>query len=298
MIRRHALFGYIRPLKPQLRMCEYDTYKAVYCGLCKQLGHSYGLFSRFTLSYDFAFLSILSMALREEPPQFCRERCIAHPLVKKSCCAPDDCSRFAACTAMIMLYYKVDDNYRDSRFGGKLLMLLAKPFAANARRRAMQEHPELDAIIAKMMKQQNILEQAKCDSIDEAAEPSAQSLSHIFELLGTGEAQCRVLSRLGYLLGRWVYFMDALDDLEEDIKQGGYNAFALADTLTLQSDLQPTRNAARAALNQTAAEIAKAYELLELKRYQPILDNVIYLGLKNSLNLVEEKRSNAHDRSL
>ena len=32
------MFGYVKPCSAQLRVCEYETYKAVYCGLCKQLG--------------------------------------------------------------------------------------------------------------------------------------------------------------------------------------------------------------------------------------------------------------------
>lgn len=293
------MFGYIRPLKPQMRVCEYETYKAVYCGLCKQLGKSYGLLSRFTLSYDFAFLSILSMALSEEPPEFCRQRCMVHPLRKQGCCVPDGSSRFAACTAMVLLYYKVEDNYRDSAFGGKLLALFMRPFAAHARKRALREFPELDEIAGSTIVKQTALEAAHCTDVDAAAEPTAASLGAIFALLHKTEAERRVLERLGYLLGRWVYLIDALDDLSDDIAHGGYNVYALSYGLqTPQDDPGPAREAARAVLNQTAAEIAKAYELLELKRYRPILDNVIYLGLKNSMMLVEEKRSNAHDRSL
>ncbi|WP_312641804.1 DUF5685 family protein [Hydrogenoanaerobacterium sp.] len=292
------MFGYIKPFKPQMRICEYDTYKAVYCGLCKQLGSSYGLAARFTLSYDFAFFSILSMSLQEESPHFCKERCFANPLKKKYCCRLNESSLFSACTAMILLYYKVDDNYRDSKFWGKLLMLLVKPFASSARKKAMLQYPQLDAIVAEMMRQQYALEQAGCSSIDEAAQPTALSLAKICELLGKDDSQKRILNRFGYLLGRWVYLIDAVDDLEDDMKSGSYNAFVLENHLTPQSDLTEIRSVTVAALNQTAAEIAKTYELLELKRYKPILDNVIYFGLKNSLHLVEEKRSNTHDRSL
>ena len=36
------MFGYVRPFKPYMRMFEYDIYKAVYCGLCKDMGRRYG----------------------------------------------------------------------------------------------------------------------------------------------------------------------------------------------------------------------------------------------------------------
>lgn len=283
------MFGYIKPFKPQMRICEYDTYKAVYCGLCKQLGGSYGLAARFTLSYDFAFLSILSMALEEDSPSFCKERCFANPFKKKVCCRLNQSSQFSACTAMVMLYHKVEDNYRDSGIGGKLLMLLAKPFAASARKKALLQYPVLDEMIGGMMKRQFALEQAGCTSIDEAAEPTAACLGQVFALLGKEDAQRRVLQRMGYLLGRWVYLMDAVDDLEGDLKSGSYNVFVIAGTAQPDSP-EDLRTQTAATLNQTAAEIAKTYELLNLYRYQPILDNIIYLGLKNALNLIEAKK--------
>ena len=98
-------------------MIEYDTYKAVYCGLCKQLGKAFGPFSRMTLSYDFAFLSLLSLGVAEECRGFKREPCAANPLKKKPClCACED-SAFSASAAMLMLYYKVKDNYQDGGAG-------------------------------------------------------------------------------------------------------------------------------------------------------------------------------------
>ncbi|MEG0115579.1 MAG: DUF5685 family protein, partial [Hydrogenoanaerobacterium sp.] len=153
------MFGYIKPFKPQMRICEYDTYKAVYCGLCKQLGHSYGIAARFTLSYDFAFLSLLDMSLLDEPPKFCKERCFANPLKKRYCCKSDEASRLSACTAMVMLYYKVEDNYRDLGFLGKALMLFIKPFTSAALRKAKTEYPVLDEIVADILKKQLVFEE-------------------------------------------------------------------------------------------------------------------------------------------
>ena len=76
------MFGYIRIGKPELKVKEYDMYKAVYCSLCRELGKEYGFFTRFTLSYDFTFLALLELSLRED---FCgthRKRCVCNPLKK------------------------------------------------------------------------------------------------------------------------------------------------------------------------------------------------------------------------
>ena len=58
------MFGYVRACKPELKIKEYETYKAVYCSLCRLMGREYGLWSRFTLSYDFTFLALLNMSLK------------------------------------------------------------------------------------------------------------------------------------------------------------------------------------------------------------------------------------------
>ena len=158
-----VLFGYIKPYKPEMKIIEFDTYKAIYCGLCKQLGRAFGPFARMTLSYDFAFLSLLSLGVTDSCPSFKRESCAANPMKKKPClCACDD-SRFAASAAMTMLYYKVLDNYRDSGVGGRLASLLLLPWANRARKKARALYPQMDEIIGREMEKQRAVEaQGRC----------------------------------------------------------------------------------------------------------------------------------------
>ena len=104
------LFGYVKPYKPELKIAEFEWYKGIYCGLCKQMGRLYGPIARMMLSYDMTFLALVSLSLKDQCHGLKRQVCIAHPLTKKNCmCACDDLS-FAAHTAMIMAYYKVKDN--------------------------------------------------------------------------------------------------------------------------------------------------------------------------------------------
>lgn len=293
------MFGYIKPLKPEMKIREFDTYQAVYCGLCKQLGASFGPFARLTLSYDFAFLAMLSMSLQEEPPVFHRERCFVNPLKKKFCCKCSSSSHFSGCVAMIMLYHKARDNWADSRLGGKLLAALSLPFCRNARRKAAAEHPEVDAVISQCMEKQAQIEAASSPLVDEAAEPSAQALSFLCKTLSQDPIQQRVLERLGYLLGRWVYCIDALDDLKDDLKNGNYNPYLKAWQVSPNAPLPPgCVEEAVASLYATTAEISASYELLTLYHYKPILDNIIYLGLKNSVDVIRKKRSDENDRSI
>lgn len=294
-----VLFGYIKPYKPEMKIIEFDTYKAIYCGLCKQLGRAFGPFARMTLSYDFAFLSLLSLGVTDSCPSFKRESCAANPMKKKPClCACDD-SRFAASAAMTMLYYKVLDNYRDSGVGGRLASLLLLPWANRARKKARALYPQMDEIIGREMEKQRAVE-AQGGSVDAAAEPSARALAEITALIPASETDRRVLYRIGYLVGRWVYLMDALDDMEDDLKSGSFNPYLQKFSLSGQdADLTQARNYAVGVIHLTAGELSNTYELLGLKRYKSILDNIIYLGLKNTLSLVlngeHEKKKKQED---
>ena len=50
------MFGYIVPLKQELRMRELAQYNAYYCGLCASIGARFGQTARLTLNYDSTFL--------------------------------------------------------------------------------------------------------------------------------------------------------------------------------------------------------------------------------------------------
>ena len=53
------MFGYIKTCTPQLRLCEWEAYRGIYCGLCRTLGRRFGPLARLTLSYDFTFYATL-----------------------------------------------------------------------------------------------------------------------------------------------------------------------------------------------------------------------------------------------
>lgn len=287
------MFGYVKPCKPELKVKEFDTFKAIYCGLCKQLSKTYGPLASLTLSYDFAFVAALSLGLSDQCGGFRKCRCVANPLKRKACAIPSEDLNFCASTAMLMVYYKIKDDLQDSRFWGKLRSLFLLPLAAAARKKARRLYPETDQVLSEVWVRQAVVEQESYPSIDRAADPTASALGKICETLSTDTRQKAILSRFGYLTGRYVYFADALDDLEEDQKRGGYNPF-LVRFSDRQASLQEIRDYAVGVLNLTIGELAAAYELLDLKRYKTILDNIIYLGLQQEIQVILQKGSHSN----
>ncbi len=276
-------------------MREYDTYKAVYCGLCHQLGHTFGPLARFTLSYDFTFLAMLAMAVTEEKPAFDKCACFINPLKKSMTLCDCPSLLYSADAAIIMFYYKMLDNQADQRGLKKWGARLALIFLSKPHQQAAKRFPHLEEALATASSAQTQLEQEHCNQIDRACEPTAQALSKICEQLTQDTNNRRVLNRFGYLLGRYIYLCDALDDLEEDQKSGNYNPFLQAAEMAGEPNLQQCRQQAMDTLYMTIGEIGKTYSLLALTNFEPILSNVVYLGLKHTVSLIINKRSDQND---
>lgn len=278
------MFGYVKPYNPELRVRELEEYKAVYCGLCKQLGRSFGVFARFTLSYDFAFLAMLKTALDSEIcPETERCACIAHPFCKRIRVRENAAMQMAARAAMISVYYKLLDDRGDEGFFRRIGAVLLLPFAKRARRKALAfaDGAAADEAAAKMSAAQAQLEAEKCQIPDAAAEPTANFLAAVLKNCAATAEQAAVLERFGYLLGRYVYLYDALDDLEDDRRRGRYNPFLYAGG--------EAAIAAKNALFLTTAELSDDFDLLELHRYEGILENIIRIGLRAEVIRIEKK---------
>lgn len=279
--RERRLFGYVRLYKPTIRMGEYEQYRGIYCTLCRRLGKRYGLHARMALSYDCTFLALLPMALSEQPPGFCPGRCSFNPTKKCLRCENTGAVDRAAELSALLTYYKLQDTRRDEPLFTRLGATLLWPLAALDRKRAARRWPEADRRIAAMMEQQSRLEQDRCPSIDRAAEPFAQLLEWLAADTAADEAARRVLGRFGYCLGRWVYLIDAADDLAEDLAKNRYNPYIFAMNIQKGDDLavREARNYACGALNACLAECNAAYALLTVRRMDGILRNILEEGM-------------------
>ena len=273
------MFGYIKIAKPELKIKEYETYKAVYCTLCRTLGKEYGIWTRFTLSYDFTFLALLNMALSDGCDEAERKHCVCNPLKKCNYCKNDEKIKMPAAAAMIMVYYKLLDNIADEKGIKKLGFILLKPLFSHAHKKAARLYPKVEEIISGYIAEQTALENENCTELVRAADPTAKALSALLQLCSEDLTQKRVLDRLGYCLGRYIYILDAACDLPEDIKSGSYNCLVAS----LEGDPQKhARDRATPQLYFCANEAGRAFELLDIKKYRTILGNIIYLGLEDT----------------
>ncbi len=280
------MFGYVRAAKEDMKVKEFESYKAVYCSLCKELGKSYGILSRFTLSYDFTFLAILNMALKDGCCVVERKRCAFNPLKKCNFCKETQDLKMPSAAAMIMIYYKLKDNIADEKGIKKLGYYLLLPTLSRAHKKATRNYPTIEAIVSEYINEQAIIEKENSVSLDEAADPTAKALSLILSLCSETPSQKRVLERLGYCIGRYIYIIDAACDLQKDIKTNSYNPLKAEMSENTHEFL---KERVVPQLYFCANEAAMAFELLDVKKFKTILGNIIYLGLeetfKKELNL-------------
>lgn len=274
------MFGYLQIDKAELKVREYEAYKSVYCGLCRQLGKDYSVFARFALSYDCTFYTMLLMSLRSSCSGFDKGHCRFNPLKKcQYARCDDDCYSRAAALTVISAYYKLCDDLFDSGFWKRCAIHVLKPFFAHWRKKAARRCHELDVLVAEMLEAQIAVEKKAQTSLDEAAHPTARMLSKIMGIEGRDEMEVRVCREYGYQLGRWIYLMDAADDYEKDKRRGGFNPFLLADTDDLHAYMG-------AVLSGSLARAYDAYELLRLKDFKGIFDNMMLHGFPLKQNSV------------
>ena len=278
------MFGYVRPFKSELLVREYDQYKAAYCQLCRALREHYGRAASFTLSYDCTFYALLALSTREAELKLHHGRCVMNPLKRCDFLESDgEAYHKAAALSVLLTYHKLRDNLEDDSFFKSLGSRLFLPFVSRKARKAAEEYPFLAQEAQKAMDGQRQAEE-NAGGVDACAEPTANLLAALFRELACDSLQGAALERFGYFLGRWVYLMDAADDLLDDLKEGAFNPFIPRLGLSGKTELTPQeRKAADQACNQTlnatAAQMLLAFNLVELRNFGPILENVVTKGL-------------------
>ncbi len=267
------MFGYVRPLQSELKVRELDDYKAVYCGLCRTMGKRFGLLARMTLNYDFTFLAMV-LAWGADPCTMEMRRCPVHPLSRRNMCENMPALIVAADESVILTYRKFLDDVADKSFlkgfPTRVLTWVFRP----SYKKAARLRPEFDEKVTSCLRRISDLEKENCASIDYPADAFAQILQAAAPETGD-TARDRALAQLLYHVGRWIYLVDAWDDLEEDIKKGRYNPMNMRFEGKAFEHIQDVR----VTLLHSRNLASSAYELAKAERWDSILSNIIYLGL-------------------
>ena len=274
------MFGYVRARLDMLSPGEQEAYQAVYCGLCHTMGKRYGQISRLFLNYDFAFLAMLLAPEHIPCTEGCKG-CPLHPIKGKPVCGEGHWLELAAGESVILTYWKLRDSVEDSGFfkglAARFFSLCLRP----AYRKAKRDHPEFDREVISLLNELGRLEQEKSPSLDRTADCFARLLKAAAPKRET-ETQDRALEQLLYHVGRWIYLIDGVDDLEDDQKNGNYNPvlarfpqWSGEDQAYLKTNLEHSLSLA-----------GTAFQLLEPNAWTRVVENILFYGLPGVTELV------------
>lgn len=272
------MFGYVTVYKPELKIKDYDTYKGVYCTLCKTMQKEYGFLSRFLLSYDATFYVVYRMGVTKNCTKVLDSHCSFNP-GKKCLKIISDKEIFekASAITVILSYFKLLDNIEDERFYKRLVCKILKPYFKSLCNKAKIKYQDIFNIVEKCMNEQAIVEN-NFINIDSVADPTAKALGYI---LSDGDVNS-LNFKVGYFLGRTVYLLDAFDDYKGDIKYNSFNPFKGANNII---------DDAVFAINMSIGELTEYLKDIELYRFSSIIKNIIFYGLKSQTNkIVKEMR--------
>lgn len=269
------MFGYVRPPQ-ELPEEERKRFGRAYCGLCHALGERYGTAARFILNYDFAFLAIL-LSEREEGAVR-RGRCAAHPVHGRERLESTEALALAADESVILAYWQARDGVEDHGWLRGLKYRGASAVLERAYRKAALARPEFDESTRRQLGLLAALEREGCPSLDRASDTFAVLLQGAARSVDDPTRR-RVLEQMLYHLGRWVYLVDAADDLKKDAAAGNYNPVALRYGLTGGEWTAEARESFAATLDHSIHMMATAFELWDFGVWTPVLETTLYSGL-------------------
>ena len=270
------MFGYVLPSRARLTEEGKTVFQTTYCGLCRTMREKYGFFASLTLNYDFTFLALLLSGAGKT--ETCRRRCIAHPCHGCDAAVTSPALERSAAYGVILAYWQTRDKIADGRGFSRIKARVAARCLAGAYRRAARDEADFDRMTREQLARLADAERRKTPSLDEPADAFASLLAAVSASVAD-ESERRVFRELFYHLGRWIYLVDAADDLEEDMRTGNYNPLLYRFSLTEPHLTGQTREEFAATLALSVRAMASAFELLSFGDASEVLRSTFYEGL-------------------
>lgn len=270
------MFGYVRPPAQDLPEGELNRFRTMYCGLCHTLSRRYGQAARMILNYDFTYLAILLSNGTADAEN--AGRCWVSPVKKRPYLEPTAAMELAADESVILAYWQLRDGAEDHTWAAGLKYRGGAQLLEGAYRKAAAFRPEFDAAVRRQLRLLHALETEEDPSMDRAADTFAVLLSGASAEI-EDPTRRRILEQILYHLGRWVYLIDAADDLKRDGESGNYNPVALRYGLKNGVWTPESRRDFALTLDHSIHRMAAAFELWDFGVWTAVLESTFYAGL-------------------
>ncbi|WP_343003198.1 DUF5685 family protein [Clostridium sp. 2218st1_F5_2218SCRN_220325] len=279
------MFGYVLINKEELKFKEYDVYKSYYCGLCQTLNNRSGRFAQLTLNYDMTFLQLLLTGLYEPKTKLENFRCKIHPF-KKSIKRRNEITDYIADMNLFLAYLNCIDDWEDEKkLSRKIYTIIVK----NKVKKIKKQYPEKTAKLEAILKKSSEYEKKKEHDIDKISSYSGELMSELF--LYKEDEWKQTLSRMGFFLGKYIYIIDAYEDIEKDLKKGNYNPFSEIYQNEGFDDF------VNQILTMMISECASEFEELPIIEDVDILRNILYSGVWAKFQSIRNKRKQVEEKT-
>lgn len=276
------MFGYVTINKDELKIKDVKRYQAYYCGVCQDLKDRHGMAAQSTLTYDMTFLSVLLTGLYEGPMKDEQCRCIVHP-VKRHWCLRSAYTSYAADMNLLLCYYNLMDDWLDEK---KLIPYTVAKLVRSEFRKVCREYPRQARAVRRYMKCLGECERKNSQNLDLGAGLTGELFGEI--LVYEEDIWSPILRRLGFYLGKFIYLMDAYDDLERDKKTGNYNPwFRLSEREDFLAESEQI-------LTMMMSGCAREFEKLPIVESVDILRNILYSGIWTKYDMLKKKAKENH----
>lgn len=274
------MFGYINVNGKELSEENKKRYQSYYCGLCKKLQTQYGAKGQLLLNYDMTFLVVLLTALYESPAREEKFVCKLHPFSKRTY-TQSEITEYAAGMNVLLGYYHLMDDWRDD---GNL----PKKAFANALKEDVQalggKYPRQAKAVENYIEKLLACEERNEANIDLVAGLTGEMLGELFAW--KEDEWYDELKTLGFYMGKFIYLMDAYEDLSKDEKKDRYNPFKQLKK-EHENDFECL---CKLMMTSMMSEAARSFERLPILEMGDILRNIIYSGVWSKYEFMQRKK--------
>lgn len=261
------MFGYINIYKPELKMKDFYKYKAYYCGLCKTLQDRYKVVGQMTLSYDMTFLIILLTSLYESKTVRKENRCMIHPM-KKHTTLCNEFTGYVADMNIALSYYHLIDNWHDEK---NVISFAGAKVLKHTFKKVNKKYSRQCEVMKNCLNNLQEYEKQRETDLDTVSRCFGELMGELF--VYRKDIWEENLRKIGFYLGKFIYILDAYDDLENDIKKNNYNP------LVKFINDKDFHEKCKEMLTLMMAEATKEFEKLPCLADADILRNILYMGV-------------------
>ena len=256
-------------------------YRAMYCGVCKGIAQSCGQGARMGLTYDVTFLSVILHNIAGIDVKIEKQHCLTHCIRSKMMANVDDMTKKLGALNTALVYYKYTDDILDGDKGrGKRLWFVS------GHKKTVRTYPEIERIVRENLAAQQETEKSKTDSLDRAADASANMMAELSDYL-LEDKKTPYTHDLFYAVGKWIYLIDALDDYDKDKKKGAYNPFVLSYSCEDKADLMKRRQKdVEFVFHSLFFDIRENLSKIKFHFNRDLSDNILLRGLPSETNRV------------